>query len=182
MYIWPLSWNNFPKKRCWNVGVAEQFFLGGNEDGDGRADFSLFPKNPICLGQARAFARKNEIRGCCETITLYGCPPLKQICFCTSATGGLPNDSALTALFYAKNRPHNMDSKTWPAELETLLSAVTACVWKMSRGSNMFKPKNVLIMNEEVSWLVWQQKGGNFSRPENKWKMQQLLDVHSILW
>lgn len=71
---------------------------------------------------------------------------------------------------------------TWPAELETLLSAVTACVWKMSRGSNMFKPKNVLIMKEEVSWLVWQQKGGNFSRPEKKWKMQQLLDVHAILW
>jgi len=71
------------------------FFWGEMKMGDGRADFSLFPKNPICLGQARAFARKNEIRGCCETITLYGCPPLKQICFCTCATGGLPNDSAL---------------------------------------------------------------------------------------
>ena len=86
----------FSKKTLLKRGSGRTiFFWGEMKMGDGRADFSLFPKNPICLGQARAFARKNEIRGCCETITLYGCRPLKQICFCTSATGGLPNDNAL---------------------------------------------------------------------------------------
>ena len=76
------------------------FYLVEMKLGEGRPDFSLFQKDPgsrdpICLGQARPFARKNERRGCCETIALYGCPPLKQICSCKSATGGLPNDSAL---------------------------------------------------------------------------------------
>ena len=133
------------------------FSWGEMKMGDGRADFSLFPKDP---GSRILFVWDRHARSH-EKRKAVAVKPLR----CMAALR--LNKSVLV-------HPQRVDW-TWPAELETLLSAVTACVWKMSRGSNMFKPKNVLIMKEEVSWLVWQQKGGNFSRPEKNEKCSSYL-------
>ena len=69
------------------------FSWGEMKMGDGRADFSLFPKDPgsriLFVWDRHARSHEKTKGGCCETIALYGCPPLKQICSCTSATGGL---------------------------------------------------------------------------------------------